>query len=322
VRGAEARKVLVIKTGALGDVVLAMTPLKRIREAHPDAEITVLTTKPFAALFAASPWVDRIDDDGRPKSLAGQLALVRRIRRARYDRIYDLQYNDRTAFLHLMLWPNRPDWNGIAPGARLPHRNPNWRSLHALERHVEQLAHAGIWPDAPTGPGSAPAPDLSFLIDSPRPDLTPEHFGLVRPYALLVPGGSAHRPGKRWPVEHYAAAADWLRGQGLDVAVIGGPIETPLAAQIPAAKDLTGRTDFAQIAALGARAAVALGNDTGPTHLIAAGGAPTLALFSNDSDPVKSAPRGRRVDVLRRDPLAELSVDTVVSALRTLIDRA
>jgi ADP-heptose:LPS heptosyltransferase len=214
--------------------------------------------------------------------------------------------------------PRPPEWSGVAPGCSHPHRNPRRDFMHALEAKADQLKDAGIWPDAPTEPGTAPPPDLSWVLAGDPADRRPEHFGLTEPYALLVPGGSAHRPGKRWPVEHYAALAALLRAEGFDVGVIGGPPEAELAAAIPFAKDLTGRTDFLQIAALGARAALAVGNDTGPTHILAAAGAPTLALFSSDSDPALSAPRGRRVEVLRRERLAELPVETVVSTLKTL----
>ena len=64
--------------------------------------------------------------------------------------------------------------------------------------------------------------------------------------------------------------------------------------------DLTGKTSLQEIARLGAAAALAIGNDTGPTHLVAATQAPTVALFSANSDPALSAPRGR-VTVLRSD---------------------
>jgi ADP-heptose:LPS heptosyltransferase len=98
--------------------------------------------------------------------------------------------------------------------------------------------------------------------------------------------------------------------------VVGGPEESSLARTIQRkaqARDLTGRTDFAQIAALGARATLAVGNDTGPTHLIAAAGAPSLVLFSKNSNPDLCAPRGH-VTVLRADNLASLSVDEVARA--------
>jgi ADP-heptose:LPS heptosyltransferase len=311
------KRILVIKLSALGDVVIAMGPMKRIREAHPDAEITVLTTPPYAGFFAASPFVDRVDADGRPKGLFANLRLARRLSKQRYDRVYDLQTSDRSAALFHLMNP-KPEWSGIARGASHPHRNPERDRMHALEAKADQLKDAGIWPGAPVAPGTAPPPDLSWAVAAEGMAGAPARFGLAAPYALLVPGGSAHRPGKRWPVERYAALAETLRARGLDVGVIGGPQETPLAKAIPAARDLTGRTSFLEIAALGASAAVAVGNDTGPTHILAASGAPTLALFSSDSDPKLSAPRGACVEVLRQDQLTDLSLSDVVSALETL----
>ena len=315
------KRILVIKLSALGDVVIAMAPMKRIREAHPDAEITVLTTAPYADFFAASPYVDRVDAGGRPKGLFGSFGLARRLSKANYDRVYDLQTSDRSSALFHLMRP-KPQWSGIARGVSHPHRNPERDYMHALEAKADQLKDAGIWPDVNTSAGSAPPPDLSWAAQRPELADAPERFCLERPYALLVPGGSAHRPGKRWPVENYAALAEALRERGLDVGVIGGPQETPLAEAVPAARDLTGQTSFLEIAALGGRAALAVGNDTGPTHILAAAGAPTLALFSGESDPAKSAPRGARVEVLRQDQLADLSVSDVVSAAVTLLGHA
>lgn len=311
-------RILVIKLGALGDVVISFSALKKIREAHPDAEITVLTTAPFASFFEACPWVDKVETGGRPKGVGAFLKLAMQLRRARYTRVYDLQTSDRSNALFFSLLPFPPQWSGIAPLASHPHRNPRRDFMHSLEAKAEQLKDAGIWPDAPVEPGTAPPSDLSFALDPGRPERRPEHFGLAEPYALLVPGGSAHRPEKRWPVERWAALAEHLAAQGLTPAVIGGPQEAELARAIPAAKDLTGRTDFLQIAALGARAALTVGNDTGPTHILAAAGAPTLVLFSRVSDPALCAPRGRRVEVLRRDQLSELTVKSVIEALENL----
>jgi ADP-heptose:LPS heptosyltransferase len=212
----------------------------------------------------------------------------------------------------------KPQWSGIARGASHPHRNRERDHMHALEAKADQLKDAGIWPDVNTSPGGAPPPDLSWAAQRPGLADVAQQFCLEKPYALLVPGGSAHRPGKRWPVENYAALAEALRERGLDVGVIGGPQETPLAEQIPAGRDLTAQTSFLEIAALGAQAALVVGNDTGPTHILAAAGAPTLALFSADSDPKLSAPRGARVEVLRQEHLADLSLPDVVSATETL----
>ena len=321
-RMAGRERILVIKLAALGDVVQAFPPFARIRAAHPDAHITLLTTRPYASLAAASPLFDAIETDGRPDGLGETLAMLGRLRRARYDRVYDLQTSTRSCAYFVGLWPRPPQWSGTAPLCSHPHRNPRRNAMHTLERQAEQLRDAGVWPDAPVERGRAPAPDLSFMLQDPAPERRPEHFGLAGPYALLVPGASAHRPQKRWPVERYAALAAELAADGLQVGVIGGAGEAEigraLAASTRGALDLTGRSDYAQIAGLGARAALAVGNDTGPTHLIAAAGAPTLVLFSAASDPALCAPRGRRVEVLRAEPLAALEPDEVIGRAQAL----
>ncbi|MFN3520645.1 MAG: glycosyltransferase family 9 protein [Phenylobacterium sp.] len=312
----QIKRVLVIKLSALGDVVLALAAMKKIRDAHPDARIDLLTTPPFEALARLSPYVDEVETDGRPERFAEWLALVGRLRRGRYDRVYDLQTSSRSSSLFYGLWPFPPQWSGIAFGCSHPHRNPRRDFMHTLERQADQLKDAGIWPDAPTAPGAAPPPDLSWILARTRADLDG-----TRPQVLLIPGGSSHRPEKRWPVERYAEFARAMIERGFDVLVIGGAQETPLARAIqrlaPQARDLTGQTDLPRIAGLGARAALVVGNDTGPLHLAAAAGAPTIVLFSAASDPDLSAPRGH-VAVLRSADLADLPVAQVLQAASAL----
>ena len=318
----KVEKILVVKLSALGDFVLALAAMKKIREAHRKAHITLLTTPPFVALAKICPYFNAVEADGRPESFAQWMGLRRRLRQAGYDRVYDLQTSAHSNRIFQLLRPSPPPWSGIALGCSLPHRNPLRNSMHTLERQADQLMYAGIWPDAPTDPGTAPPPDLSWMWKN-QPAERPVPGGVKpRPYVMFVPGGSAHRPEKRWPVEKYGELARILYSKGLDIVVIGGPQETPLAhaiqREVPRARDLTGRTDFVRIAILGAKAALAVGNDTGPLHLAAAAGAPTVVLFSSASDPALSAPRGK-VAVLRAERLSDLPVATVAQRAQSLI---
>ena len=312
--------ILVIKLGALGDFVLALAAMKHIRQAHPKDKITLLTTPPYASLAKASGYFNEIETDGRPEGWQDTLAMIARLRRARYERVYDLQTSSRSSSYFHLLGPSQPPWSGIARGCSLPHRNPQRNRMHTLERQADQLKDAGIWQDAPVLPGTAPGPDMSWCQPNNPQTLESDRRAAARPYALLVPGGSLHRPEKRWPASSYAQLAKVLKADGMDIVVIGGPQESTLARVIqkavPTARDLTGRTDFTQIAALGARAILAVGNDTGPLHLIAAAGAPTIALFSKASDPALCAPRGH-VTVVRGDPIDTVSVDLVVNTVRS-----
>jgi ADP-heptose:LPS heptosyltransferase len=178
-----------------------------------------------------------------------------------------------------------------------------------VERQAEQLRMAGIaW---------TPPSDLSFA----QADLS--RFGLPARYALLVPGGSAHRPAKRWPASRYGAIARRLAARGIAAVILGSGAEKALADEIrasaPAVLDLVDKTDFLEIAALGRGAALAVGNDTGPMHLVAAAGAPSLVLFSHESDPARCAPRGGRVETLQVPDLGALPVETVDAALDRLL---
>jgi ADP-heptose:LPS heptosyltransferase len=317
-----SKSILVIKLSALGDFVMAFPAFACIRAAHPDARITLLTTAPFESLARLSPYFDTVETDGRPTGPGDWLRLVTRLRQAKFDRVYDLQANDRTNLLFQALRPRPPVWSGVAIGCALPHRNPARAAMHPLERQAQQLEDAGIWPEAPTAPLSAPPPDISWILQRVRAKARPRAQA-PRPAALLVPGSSVEHPEKRWPVEHFGRLAERLEMAGFDVLVVGGLQEGVLARGIqrlaPRARDLTGRTDFAQIAALGARAAVVIGNDTGPMHLIAAAGAPSIVLFSSASSPELSAPRGH-VTVFQAANLKDVSVDTVFASARSLAD--
>jgi ADP-heptose:LPS heptosyltransferase len=97
--------------------------------------------------------------------------------------------------------------------------------------------------------------------------------------------------------------------------IIGAPGEKKLAVDIraacPAAVDLVGRTELTTLVDFAAAAAFTVGNDTGATHIAAAGGHPVIVLFSRASDPSRCAPRGREVHVLTSPRLNDLPVDRV-----------
>jgi ADP-heptose:LPS heptosyltransferase len=298
---AEARRILVVKLGALGNVILSLGPFASIRRHHPDAHITLLTTRPYAGWLALAPWFDAIWIDKRPEwwDLAGWLGLRRTLIAGRFDRVYDLQTSSRSGrYFQLLPRRGRPAWSGIARGCALPDRDPDRSRTHDIDRQFGQLRQAGIARREPV--------DLSWSHADIGAFALPERF------ALLAPGSSPHRLTKRWPIERYRELASLLE---LPPAVIGSVAERPLARAIPGAIDLTGRTDLAQLTNLARAATVAIGNDTGPMHLIAAAGCPSVVLFSRDSDPALCAPRGAAVSVLRRPDLAGLEAATVLAAV-------
>jgi ADP-heptose:LPS heptosyltransferase len=323
---ADYRRILVIKLGALGDFVQALRAMAEIRRAHPKAKITLLTTPAYAELARASGYVDAIDTGGRPAGLLAALALGLRLRGGGYERVYDLQTSSRSSAYHYAFAPAFPEWSGIAAGASHRHRNPRRDHMQTLDRLWDQIAEAGVV--EPLAEGAAPGPDLSWAVaaaERERPTFA-ERMPIARPYALLAPGASPGRPKKRWPLQAFAELARTLEAMGVTPVVIGGQQEIALGEAIaraaPSTVVTTGRTKLVELAALGAHAALLVGNDTGPTYLAAFAGCPTLVLFSSESDPALCAPRSKGVQVLQKDDLNDLSVGEVTKAAQLLLRRA
>lgn len=277
-------------------------PFAAIRAGYPEAHITLLTTPPLAGLGRASPWFDEVWDDGRPGwATLGMPRLARRLRAARFDWVYDLQTSPRSSRYRWFVG-RAARWSGVASGASHPHDNPDRNAMHTVERQRQQLERAGVT--------HFPTPALDWL------DGDISAFGLPKRFVLLLPGASPARPGKRWP--YYGGLA---RALPLPSVACGGAAERPLGAALAqeGVLDLTGRTTLPQLAAIIRRAACTVGNDSGPTHLAAATGCPTWALFGAESEPLRCAPRGPAAQWLRHIPLSGLSIGVVsISVMASL----
>lgn len=304
----ERNHILVIKLGALGDVVQALGPMAAIRKHHARDHITVLTTAPYADLIKAANVTDEVMIDGRPKfaEIGKWLTLRGKLRDGGFERVYDLQTSDRSSSYYRLFWPGpKPEWSGIAKGCSHPHKNPKRDLMHTLERQAEQLSMAGI--------EDVPPPDLGPIIS----DVT--HLKLPDQFCLIVPGGAEHRPLKRWPRERYRELIGKLDAGGVVPVVAGTASERPLAAALIegslTARNIAGETSLVDLVTVAKRARFAVGNDNGTMHIAAFAGIPSVVLYSGASDPALCAQRGQDVTILRRHALADLGVEEVYRAL-------
>jgi ADP-heptose:LPS heptosyltransferase len=326
-------RILVIKLGALGDFILSYRAMTAIRVHHVGARITLLTIPSLAPLAEASGLFDEIWLDTRPGIFqpGGWVALARRLNGGGFARVYDLQTSRRSGrYFRLMGFPfsmRRPQWSGIARGCTHCHDAPGRTTEHTLERQADQLAIAGI------GREQYPVLDLGWA----DADISRHAFlGGEDPYVLLVPGGSARHPEKRWPAERYGELALALAGEGFTPVVVGTQEEVQACATVAATSkrtvNLCDDSPVLEVMALARGARAAVGNDTGPMHLIAFMGCPSVALFSAASTAAMNRPRGpyegpgalppppggaiETVTVLSKDDLSQLSVARVLAALR------
>ena len=302
--------ILVIKLGALGDFIQALGPMAAIRQHHPDAHITLLTSRAYKDFGASCGYFNEIWTDRKPKWHQPHLWITLRdqLNSQGFTRVYDLQNNDRSRF-YFKLFSPRPEWVGTAKGASHCNSSAARTRGHAFDGHIQTLALAGIH--------NIKIDRLDWMKDSIA------HFSVPDPYVLIVPGSAPTRPEKRWPKEHYTALCQELVKNGQTPVLIGTKDEKAItdyiAENVPEAHNLNNQTSLSQIAVLSRGAAGATGNDTGPMHLIAATGCPTLALFCGTSHKVKHAPRGDHVQILQEDNLKDLSPKNATEGLRSLI---
>jgi ADP-heptose:LPS heptosyltransferase len=304
--------VLVIKHSALGDILLASGCFKAIRDHHPDAQIVLLTTQPFVELARSSGFFDIVVVDRRPKLWQPGLwrQLLRLLRGFHFTRVYDLHRKQRTRWLYRLLRWGRPDleWSGVVPGCSHYQPDPRDDERHIVDKLNEQLRIAGI--------PHVPDPDLSWLGGGVVVARAP------RPFVLMAPGAAASRPEKKAPAALYGAVAHQLVARGITPVLIGRGTDAAdlatVAAACPRALNFCDQTSLDDVADLARSAMGAVGNDTGPMHLIGLAGCPTVTLFSHASNPRLVGPRGPAAMVLQREDLAELTPNEVLAALEAV----
>jgi lipopolysaccharide heptosyltransferase I len=311
-----ARRILIVRLSALGDVVHVLPLLDALRCARPDAHIGWLVEESAASLLEGHPQIDRLWvarrreaeallRRGRLAAASGHLAtLVRDLRRARYDLTIDAQCNLRSALLARA--SGAPARIGFAPP--YAKEKAHWLATDLVDapadkqlkvaRNLELLRPMGVEVRGARAVLPIPAPA--------RAAAAALFAGLgPRPVVALHPGVSGFGAFKGWAPECYAALASRLQAEhGAHCLVTWGPGERPLAEQVvrdakEAASLAPATPSLLELAALYARCAAVVGGDTGPVHMAAALGVPVVGLYG-PKDPAIYAPWDARTGAAAR----------------------
>lgn len=286
-------RILVVKLCCFGDSLLSMPALAALKTRFPAARVTVLAGHRTAALFERSPAVDEVrtlpvsglkgarEFSLLPAVLREFLAL----RRCSFDCLLDFDVYYRFTTLSALLcsrawsagfdtWPGRAGFYHAA--AERPRAEAEWLCFFRI------LAPLGV----PAAPFSTPVPlrlnpaerDKAARIVGPRA------AGEIR--VGIVPGGSRNWPEKRWPLRYFAELMRLIRRERkARFFLFGVKEELNLAGDLlklyggSDAEILAGRTPFGEMAALVREMDLFLSNDTGPMHLAAMSGVPTVGIF-------------------------------------------
>jgi len=342
-------RVLIVRLGAMGDVIHALPAVTALRAALPDAHLGWAIEERWSELLCASedcnargpamPLVDAVHlvntqawraapfSDETWKEARG---AFRTVRDARYDIALDFQGSLKSAVVAALsgaatrIGNTRP-WERAA--AMLYSHPVEVRSAHVVEQALE-LASAVAGTHLHYLP---PALPLDAADEQWADEVAQRNLGKC---ALLCPG--AGWGAKRWPAERYGAVARALADAGLAALVNHAPAEAVLAAAVKAASNGDAQPitcSVSELVALMRRAKLVIGGDTGPVHLAAALGVPVLALHG-PTDPKRTGPFGTRAIVLRSAAsatsharrsqteagLLEITVEEAVAAARQLLE--
>ena len=304
VQGPALRKVLILQSAFFGDSLLTLPLARELKALAPDCRVTVLTLPKSAELFR-SPYVDEVVSDDK-RGVAGGLRGLWKLAMDLRQRSFDLALIPHRSLRSVLLaWlakiPRRIGFETSAGRWFLTDAVPFTWLMHDLERNLALLG--------PLVPGIRPRVDESLYmakdsaaLEAVNSRLRESGISLNSRVVGIHPGSVW--PTKRWLPERFAQLASRLRREGLDVLLVGGKADASLCASIAresGALDWSGRTDLAQLKALMGRLALFVTNDSGPMHLAAASGVPTLAIFGPTTRELGFFPYGAGHRVVEAD---------------------
>ncbi len=316
----EIERILVVKLDHNGEFVTALPPIRRLKKLFPHARITVLAGPASRAFVALESCIDefipfaffhaRSQLGERDLTAEDYAELAAQLRPYRFDLAVDLRKHLSTrdvlkhtgarflaGFDYLGQFPYLDialDWDGDRTLQRT--RSHIVDDLMAL---VNAIGHASESDRVLMQPGPAAMP-LTEL-----PDQVQALF--ARPVVAIHPG--AGNITKQWPEEHFSALIDLLiEKNNVNVLLVGGPDEVEVASTLlrtvqhpDSVASMAGKTSLADLPRLLKNCALYIGNDSGPKHIAAAVGIPTVGIHSGVVDPVEWGPIGPNAVALRRN---------------------
>lgn len=286
------RRVLVVQTQRLGDLLCATPLFTVLRRQLPGAEITVLVHRPHDVVLRGNPDLDTVlvyDRLTTHRSLAARLRFLRELQSFHFDWVLSIHAASSVAFAvthagipwRTCVWRygerRKPHWaRGFQQHIR---QDRATGTRHEIEHNLDVLRELGFTPE-----GESYRVVLSDAEwEESRSILRRQGWNPSNPLAVVHPGHGGGR--QEWPAERYGAVARGLAQQGYQVAVTGSPSERELSAAVtaaagnPAVLDLGGQLSLRALAGALGSAQLLVSIATGPMHLAAAMGTPAVTLY-------------------------------------------
>ena len=304
------KRILIIKLGALGDVMMAEGVMRCIRRHYPRARITLITEPLYAQFMKKAPHFDEVlPYKWVPAWHFGPLRAVKaRLKSRNYDLIIDLQNSSHSR--RFQSWLQDAFISSTSKYADIKYHREASRSLASREYLREQVETIGV--DMSAGYFS----DLTWAAEDVS-QLLRQHK-VKNGFALLVVGSAARHPQKRW--HGFPELIEELAARKIQAVCAPGPDEHDLCASLPATMLMDGDKflTLSQLVGLASYCGFVVGNDTGPTHMLAAANTRGVALFGSNHSPASNTGIGEIYQVLEKPSVTDINVREVLAAIDRL----
>ena len=306
--------ILIIKHGSLGDIAQASGAIQDIYENHKDHNLYIMTSKPYVDLYKKSPFITDVILDKRLSrfNLIYIYLLMRKIKKLKFVKVFDLQNSSRTSFYKKVLFPNSNynSWSSSQTTLPTNTTKEEFDKLSVLERFDHQLKTSGLETKHTLKPNfDWSCTDISQIISK---------FKLEK-YIILFPFCSPHLHLKKWP--HYNELIKLIKTElknDYKVVIAPGPSEIQEDKNFNAESifDDGKALNIPTLASLIKNSSFVIANDTGPAHISAHIGAKGVALFGSHTTAYKVNIEREQFKAIQVSDLSKLSASKVFEKIQ------
>ena len=300
-------KILIIKHGSLGDLVLSFGAIKTLNYHYPKSELYLLTQSNYKKIFSKLPYVKQILVDNRTSIIQSIINHLKLLKKNKFDLIIDLQNSTRTQIYHLF---TRLFINTQILSARkfsnIKYQQQIQGVQHITENHKDQLSKLNIYKYL--------APDLSWMSLKKN---------YKNNYVILIPGASKTGSYRKWPSQKFAEIANYLIGRNLDVYLTGSQLDIKDINEIikicPQAQNKINESKIEVFYDLCLGSSLIISNNTGPAHIAGLSNT-NLIWLSHDNELSKSSyPLGENVHKIFAKDVKSIKTKQVLEKIEQLI---
>ncbi len=303
----DPKKILIIKLGALGDVIMAEGIMRCVRKHYQKAKISLITEPLYARFMQKAPHLDEVISYKRvPRwHFFSQLATKSQLKLADYDLVIDLQNSSHS--IRLQSWLQNAFISSTSKYADIKYPRDPLRGLASREYLREQVETLGV--DVSQGYFS----DLDWASENVREVLSRQK--IENGFALLIVGSSARHLQKRW--RGFPALIEELATRNIQSVIAPGPDEIGIVQDLGATVLMDGDKFLTlnQLVGLANHCSFVVGNDTGPTHMMAAANTKGVALFGSNHSPAVNTGIADFYEVIEKPVLNDISLAEVMTAI-------